>query len=96
MALNHLSKKVRKIGSDCPWGVPPDAILAGLVACALLCCMALLFSLWHIRHICSCVGMVLSNINHPHMLIQQNPKGQHYDLPQDLMDYYDPRRCLHS
>ena len=51
MALNHL---IKKIGTSLSMEHTPNAILIGLVSYALVGCVALVFSLWHIRglHIC--------------------------------------------
>ena len=60
-----LSNWIRKIGRDYPWSVPPNAVLLGLVTFALLCCMALTFSMWYIRWLQSHVKMVVSKHQTP-------------------------------
>ena len=62
MALNLLSKIISNIGTEYPWSVPPNAFLAGLVAHILLGCVALIFSLWHIRQLHSQIEMVIPKI----------------------------------
>ena len=49
MTLDHLGKGIEKIGTSYLWSVPPYAGLAGLVSYASMGCVALVFSLWHIR-----------------------------------------------
>ena len=49
MTLDHLSKRIKKIGTSCLWNIPSNAVLVGLVSYALVGCVALVFSLWHIR-----------------------------------------------
>ena len=49
MTLDHLSKRIKKIGTSYLWSIPPNAVLRGLVSYALLGYVALVFSLWHIR-----------------------------------------------
>ena len=51
MTLGHLSKRIKKIGTRYLWSPSPSAILAGLVSYALVGCMALVFSLWHIKQL---------------------------------------------
>ena len=51
MALYYLSKRRTKIGIDNPWSIPPIVVLPGLVAYALLGCVALMSSLCHIRQL---------------------------------------------
>ena len=81
VALNHLNKLIRKIGTDYSWSLFPNGVLAGLVECPLLGCVALIFSLWLIMQLHSCVKWFYPNINHPHMLIEQNQRGQHSKSP---------------
>ena len=46
LASKHLREQIRKIRTDNPCSMPPNAVLADLVTCALLGCAALMFSLW--------------------------------------------------
>ena len=49
MTLNHLSKRIKEIGTDYLSSVLPNAVLTGFVPVALLGCVALKFPLWQNR-----------------------------------------------
>ena len=69
MALNELIKQIRKIGNDYPWSVPSNTVVAGLVACALLGCVALNFSYGMSNNFIHVSKCLYPDIKHPHMLI---------------------------
>ena len=66
MTLDHLSKRIKKMGTSYPWSTSSNAVLVGLVSYALVGCVALVFSLWCIRQLCA-------QITHNHCL--QSHKG---------------------
>ena len=43
--LDHLSNRIKQIGTSYLWSIPSNAVLAGLVSYALVGCVALVFSL---------------------------------------------------
>ena len=51
MTSDHSSKRIKKTGASYPWSIFSNAVLAGLVSHALVGCVALEFSLWHIRQL---------------------------------------------
>ena len=44
MTLDHLGKRIKKIGTSYLWSIPSNAVLAGLVLYAIVGCVALLVS----------------------------------------------------
>ena len=58
MTLDHLGKRIKKIGTCYPWSIPSKAILIGLVSYALVCSVALVFSLWHNRGPYTCIQAI--------------------------------------
>ena len=49
MTIDHLGKRIKKIGTGYSWSIPSNALFAGLESDALVGCLTSLFSLWHIR-----------------------------------------------
>ena len=49
VTLDHLGKRIKKIGTSYPWSISPNAVLADVVSYALVDCVTLVFSLWCIR-----------------------------------------------
>ena len=49
MTLYDLGRRIKMIGTSYTWSIPYNAVLAGLVSYALVGCVALVFSLRHIR-----------------------------------------------
>ena len=61
MTLDPLSKHIKKISTDYLQRNSQNAGMTGLVLCALMGSVALIFSLWHIRHPCHCVKILATH-----------------------------------
>ena len=52
-------QKIKIISTSYPWNIPPNAIFISLVSYALVCWIVLVFSLWHIRGLYTCIQAIL-------------------------------------
>ena len=58
MTLNYLGKTIKRIRTRYTQSLPPNAISVGLVLYALVGCVALVFSLWCIRGLHTCIQAI--------------------------------------
>ena len=76
--LDLLGKRIKKIGTSYPWSVPSNAVLADLASYALVGCVALVFSLWHIRWLHTHIQAIMQKYRSPINTVHRTMKDTSY------------------